>query len=97
MSIYQAKRTDVNQAQITRGLRKLGLSVFSTHIVGRGFQDLVVFNPIGGCLMLLEVKSPCGTRTPGQKQFAAMFDGAVAIVHDVAEAACAVGISALPW
>ena len=95
--MYQAKRTDVNQAQIARGLRKLGLSVFSTHGVGRGFPDLVVLNPISGCLMLLEVKSPSGKRTPGQKQFAEQFDGAVAIVHDVAEAACAVGISALPW
>ena len=94
---YYPKRTDVNQAEIARGLRKLGLSVFSTHAVGRGFPDLVVFNPISGCLMLLEVKSPCGIRTPGQKQFAAMFDGAVAIVHNVAEAACAVGIGALPW
>ena len=95
--MYQAKRTDVNQAQIARGLRKLGLSVFSTHALGRGFPDLVVFNPNSGCLMLLEVKSASGRRTPGQKQFAALFDGAVAIVHDVAEAACAVGIGALPW
>ena len=92
-----ARRTDANQAQIARGLRKLGLSVFSTHGVGRGFPDLVVLNPISGCLMLLEVKSPSGKRTPGQKQFAEQFEGAVAIVHDVAEAACAVGIGALPW
>ena len=95
--MYQPKRTDGNQAEIARGLRKLGLSVFSTHAVGRGFPDLVVFNAISGCLMLLEVKSASGRRTPGQKQFAAQFDGAVAVVRDVAEAACAVGIEALPW
>ena len=37
-----AKRVDTNQKDIVAALRKIGCSVFTTHMVGHGFPDLVV-------------------------------------------------------
>ena len=37
------KRTDANQAEIVYRLRKIqGLSVTSTHTIGKGFPDLII-------------------------------------------------------
>lgn len=94
-NLYHPKRTDANQSEIADGLRRLGLKVFSTHRLGGGFPDLVVFNPGNGILKLLEVKTASGRRGKVQVQFAGSFVGAVAVVRDLFEAAKVMGIGIL--
>jgi Holliday junction resolvase len=82
----RAKRTDTNQKQIVEDLRDLGLSVFLTHEVGRGFPDLVVGTD--GETYLVEIKRPAGPRggLQGKKQneeqiaFAERWKGGAVIV-----------------
>lgn len=82
----RAKRTDSNQKQIVDDLRDLGLSVFPTHEVGRGFPDLVVGT--GGDTYLVEIKRPLGPRggkcnkeqNEGQVAFALRWKGGPVIV-----------------
>lgn len=49
------KRTDANQAEIVYRLRKIkGLSVTSTHTIGKGFPDLII--GYNGINYLIELK-----------------------------------------
>lgn len=58
------KRTDANQKEIVEKLRSLGFSVWSTHVIGKGFPDLVV----GKYAMnfLIEVKD--GAKPPSSQR-----------------------------
>lgn len=38
----RAKKIDANQTQIVNNLRQIGVSVFITSMVGKGFPDLVL-------------------------------------------------------
>ena len=38
----RAAKVDSNQAEIVEAFRKLGCAVFPTHMVGKGFPDIVV-------------------------------------------------------
>ena len=49
------KRTDANHKEIIDGLRKFtALSVFSTHMIGKGFPDIVI--GYKGINYLVEIK-----------------------------------------
>lgn len=50
----KAKKTDANQQQIVKDLRKCGYTVFITSMVGNGFPDLTV--GAHGLTFLFEVK-----------------------------------------
>jgi len=54
--VRRAARTDGNHAEVRDGLRALGLKVFDSSALGRGFGDLVVSN--GAQLLIVEVKDP---------------------------------------
>ena len=79
-----AARTDSNQAEIVKALRKAGRSVVSLHRVGQGMPDLLVGN--NGLNFLLEVKSEGGDLSPGQQEFADSWRGEVATVRSPEEA-----------
>ena len=83
------KRTDNNQKDVVKALRKIGCSVFPAHMVGHGFPDIVV--GYRGRNYLLEIKD--GTKPPSRKKlttdeklFHFGWRGEVAIVYSVDEA-----------
>lgn len=79
-----AARTDANQAEIVKELRKAGRSVVSLHRVGQDVPDLLVGN--NGLNFLLEVKTEGGDLTKGQREFAKSWRGEVATVRSAEEA-----------
>lgn len=75
----RAKR-DGNHTTLRRLFEQLGCSTAETHMVGGGFQDIVV-----GCArqnLLVEVKMPGheGDLTPAQELFHATWKGAIEVV-----------------
>jgi hypothetical protein len=59
------RRTDANQKQLISQLRQIpNISVFSTHIIGKGFPDIVV--GYKGFNYLFEIKD--GEKTKSQKK-----------------------------
>lgn len=59
------KRTDANHKEIVDSIRKIpSLSVFSTHMVGKGFPDIVI--GYKGINYLVEIKD--GAKTKSQKK-----------------------------
>ena len=84
----RARRTDANQQEIVRALRKWGASVAVTSAIGGGFPDLVV--GVNGLNILLEVKRPhppsAGALTDHECQWHAMWKGQVAVVRSPAAA-----------
>lgn len=58
------KKTDANQPEIVEALRGVGATVTSTHMVGKGFPDLVV--GFRGKNYLIEVKD--GNKVPSKQK-----------------------------
>ena len=88
-------RTDGNQQDIMRALRRAGCSCTDTHEVGHGFVDLVVGRVDEKGVprtYLLEVKSPGGTLTDDERCWRQFWKGQMAVVHDEIEALRAVGL-----
>ncbi len=71
------RKVDGNQREIVEGLRALGYSVRHTHIVGKGFPDLVVGK--FGFTLLVEVKRAGEKLTPDEKDFFETWTGAAII------------------
>lgn len=89
----RACRTDSNQVEIVKALRKAGCTVTPTHMVGDGFPDLVVGR--NGINHLLEVKD--GTKPPSargltadEKKWHIEWRGVVNVVYSVDDALRAV-------
>lgn len=81
-----AARTDKNQKEIVKHLRKLGAIVAVTSHVKEGFPDLLVGNPETKQIFLIEVKSKNGKLTDAQKEFHALWCGLINIVRSIEEA-----------
>lgn len=84
----RAAKTDNNQAELVKGLRKIGAKVFPTHTVGKGFPDLVV--AFGGHNWLVEVKDPekppSGRKlTKDEATFFDLWTAPVFVIHTVEE------------
>lgn len=60
----RAAKADANQPVIVDAFRKLGCVVFHTHMVGKGFPDIVVRCPSGG-VRLVEIKD--GAKPPSAR------------------------------
>lgn len=59
------KKTDANHKEIMNAFRQIPyLSVFSTHMVGKGFPDIVV--GYRGINLLVEIKD--GKKSPSQRK-----------------------------
>ncbi len=87
----RASRTDGNHAAIVAALRCVGCLVADCSRVGHGFPDVLILHR-GTCqLVLIEIKTLKGKRTPDQVRFEAR-GWPVQIVRSVEEALAVVGI-----
>ena len=82
----RAKRTDANQTEIVKALRKMGWSVYITSMVGNGFPDLVCGKR--GINYLFEVKdgnkSKSAQKLTGQENlFHLTWNGRVNIITSI--------------
>lgn len=90
----RARRTDANQNDVVKALRRVGASVRDTSRLGEGFPDLVVGYRADN--FLLEVKD--GTKPPSarkltqpEEEFINNWRGTVYVVKSVGEALQAIG------
>jgi Holliday junction resolvase len=89
-------RVDSNQREIVQVLRELGCSIAHTHVIGRGFPDLIV--GYGGHNYLIEIKDgskpPSKQRlTPDEEAWHTSWRGQIAVVNSIAEALNVCGCS----
>lgn len=90
----RAARIDTNQPEIVQALRAIGASVAPTHMIGRGFPDIVV--GFRGLNFLIEIKDgskPPSKRqlTPDEQEWHEAWQGKVVVVETVDEAYEAIG------
>lgn len=78
------KRTDRNQKEVVEALRAIGVDVYPTHFVGRGFPDLVC--GYRGKNYLVEVKDGEKPLTPDEQEFFDSWRGVVHLVTSVEDA-----------
>lgn len=76
------RKVDLNQKEIVRELRAMGYSVRHTHIIGKGFPDIVIGGY--GCNLLVEIKRPGEPLTSDEKDFFETWKG-IAIIGYNAE------------
>ena len=90
-----AVKVDANQKEIVHALESVGCSVACTHMVGRGFADLVVgyYDIKTGepTNLLMEVKTPEGKLNDLETEFHRNWKGRIVVVHNILEALEAVG------
>lgn len=80
-----AKRIDVNQPEIVKGLREYeGVSVKDIHALGKGIPDILV--GVFGKNILFEIKSGVGELTPDEVEFYADWCGQVSVIRSVEDA-----------
>lgn len=83
------KRTDRNHAEIINSLRKIpGISVFSTHAIGKGFPDIVVGYKQKNYLFEIkdELKSPSQKKlTLSEIEFQLKWKGQYDIVENLSQ------------
>ena len=84
-----AKKVDANQAEIVKALREIGVHVFITSSLGKGFPDLVC--DFYGTLLLVEIKD--GSRilsqrklTPREADFYVIWQNHTVIIESVSQA-----------
>lgn len=81
---FSIRRVDVNQPQITKKLRGLGLSVTPIHTIGKGVPDLLV--GAGGLNFLFELKESKKLKlTPAEVAWIYNWEGQVAKVTSAEE------------
>ena len=85
-------KTDENQKKIVAFLRERGCRVSLTHMVGKGFPDLVVYNPKRGLLRMIEVKVPDKKLNADQAKFHSKHGSTVFIATTPEEAAEGMGL-----
>ena len=83
-------KVDLNQAEIVKALRQVGMSVLSLAPMGKGCPDLLVADD--DSYFLIEVKGPKGKLTDDQVAFIADWRGVVHIARTVDEALTIVGV-----
>lgn len=80
MSKY--KRTDGNQKEIVAALRDAGYYTIDLSALGHGvFDQLVACN--NGIVVMMEIKTPGGKLTPGERKFYDIYPGLKCVVHGV--------------
>ena len=90
MTPYVRRKVDTVQAPIVEALRKVGCSVQSLCIVGKGCPDLLVAR--AGKVYLMEVKTGNAKLTPDELMWHTTWRSTVWIVRSVQEALKAVGL-----
>lgn len=84
-------RVDKMQKPIVATLRQVGCSVRATHMVGKGFSDIVVWSPFLKATLLIEIKTGDEPLSQDEQDFHAAWAGPIAIVRTETEALRAVG------
>lgn len=82
----RARKIDTNQPELVKQMRKLGMTVFITSMVGQGYPDLSA--SIGGKNFLFEVKNPANPPcerqlTPDEQHFFDTWKGQVDKVETI--------------
>jgi hypothetical protein len=90
----RACRVDANQKTIVEALRGVGATVTHTHMVGKGFVDIVVGYRRRN--YLLEIKDPSQPKskrvlTPDEKEWHDTWRGNAYVVETVSEALLVIG------
>ena len=87
-------KVDTNQPEIVKALRAVGATVEPTHMIGRGFPDIVV--GYRGMNYLLEIKD--GDKVPSKRKLTddeaewhGRWNGSVNIVETIEDAYQAIG------
>lgn len=82
------RRTDNNQAELIKALRRVGLEVLLLYRQGEGCPDALVSEPYGATsrCWLLEIKNHGGKRTEAQDKFLARWRGVPVITAETPEA-----------
>ena len=88
-------RIDSNQPEIALALRQVGCSVEFLHQVGRGVPDLLVYAPMIGKTLLIEVKVPGEKLSPDEARWHAAWRGEVYVIDSVEEALACVGVEVI--
>ena len=73
-------KVDLNQKQIVMELRALGYSVRHTHMIGRGFPDIVIGRH--GKNLLVEIKRTGESLTPDEVDFFETWNGDAFVGYD---------------
>jgi hypothetical protein len=81
--VTSPKRTDSNQAEIIRDLRKAGYQVWDTHCLGAGYPDVNVLSK-RNTVVLMEIKTKTGKLTDDEVEFHKLWP--VAIVRSIDDA-----------
>ena len=71
------RKVDLNQQEIVRELRAMGYSVRHTHIIGKGFPDIVIGKH--GVSVLVEIKRAGEPLTHDEKEFFETWKGSAII------------------
>lgn len=85
----RAAKTDSNHKEIMKIFRDLGCTVFSTHMVGKGFPDMVVGYRCANYLVEVKDGSLAPSRrklTPDEQEFVDGWNGTVSIVETIQDA-----------
>ena len=89
---WGGKHVDLLQKPITKALRQVGCSVSATHMVGKGFVDLVAWSPFTRATHMIEVKTGTEPLSRSEQKFHAKWAGPIAIVRSIDEALVAIGV-----
>lgn len=75
-------KVDRNQVEVVKALRQCGFAVAHTHMVGRGFTDIVAARR--GHNYLIEIKDGAGQKlTPAQQKFHDEWPGIIRVVSSI--------------
>ncbi len=87
-------RIDTNQPEIVKALRAIGASVTHTHMIGRGFPDIVVgFRGVNTLMEIKDGNKPPSKRrlTPDEADWHESWQGYACVVESVDDAYAAIG------
>lgn len=91
----RAKKIDANQAIIVKQLRKCGVSVAVTSMIGKGFPDLIIGRAGRNYLIELKDGSKSASRkqlTPDEQEFFDSWSGQVNKAESFDEIALIIGL-----
>jgi len=87
--VRRKARIDSNQPEIVKALRQIGATVATTHMMGRGFPDIII--GFKGKNYLAEIKD--GSLVPSKRkltddelEFHTMWQGQIHVINSVDEA-----------
>jgi Holliday junction resolvase len=87
--LRRAAKIDANQKKVVEQLRRCGFSVYCTHMIGRGFPDIVVGANNRNYLFEIKDEEKTASRkklTPDEEKFFQTWSGQVSIIENTDDA-----------